>query len=189
MAKNTKTVSGSLISSNDGATFDPISSMKAEAIDRMKVALLSASLDDPLSAASAIRQVTIMRVYHQVSRIVQYLDLMDKLESSLYKSIEFELDMINSGGCIENNFQAVTKLLAIQEKLQKAIIESNKLLAPYLDMEQYPAFNAIEASTPVSANILEVESTQRNLLRENAGSILKELENLPASIPAPEVTK
>ena len=187
MARNTKTVSGSLISNNDGATFDPISSMKAEAIERMRVSLLSASLDDPLSAASAIRQVTIMRVYHQVSRIVQYLDLMDKLEETLYNSIDLELSVINSGGALENNFTAITKLLAIQEKLQKSIIESNKLLAPYLDMEQYPAFNAIEASTPVSANVLEVESTQRNLLRENAGSILKELENLPASIPAAQV--
>ena len=180
MAGNTKTVGGSLISSDD---FDPINSVKRESIDRMRTALISASLDDPLSAATAIRQVTIMRVYHQVSRIIQYLDLMDKLEEKLYDSIESELYNLDAS---DSNFASITKLLAIQEKLQKSIVESNKLLAPYLDMDQYPAFNAIEASTPVSAHILDVPATQRNLLRENAGAILSELSSLPEAIDAQE---
>ena len=178
MAKDTKTVSGSLIPNSNAAKYDPLSSIKAEAIDRMKTAMLAASLDDPLSAATAIRQVTIMRVYHQVSRIVQYLDLMDKLEESLYKNIESELNLLEVESLSDSNFNTISKLLAIQEKLQKSIIESNKLLAPYLDMEQYPAFNTIEVSTPVSDNILSVESEQRNSLRETASSVLKELEAL-----------
>lgn len=176
MAESTKTVGGGLISSDD---FDPINSVKLESIDRMRTALISASLDDPLSASTAIRQVTIMRVYHQVCRIIQYLDLMDKLESKLYDSIEEELINFDVA---DSNFGHITKLLAIQEKLQKSIVESNKLLAPYLDMEQYPAFNAIEASTPVSAHILDVPSNQRNILRENAGAILSELQGLPEVI-------
>ena len=153
MDENTKTV-GDLTNS-----CDPIDSLKKESIERMKVALLSASLDDPLSAVSAIRQVTLLRVHHQVSRIIQYLDLMDRLESKLYQSIDLELINIDASNPDFNN---ITKLLAIQEKLQKSIVESNKLLAPYLDMEQYPAFTAIEASTPVSANILDVPANKRN---------------------------
>lgn len=180
MAGNTKTVGGSLISNDD---FDPINSVKRESIDRMRTALISASLDDPLSASTAIRQVTIMRVYHQVCRIIQYLDLMDKLESKLYDSIEVELLNLDIS---DSNFSNITKLLAIQEKLQKSIVESNKLLAPYLDMEQYPAFTAIEASTPVSAQILDIPSTQRSILRENAGAILSELQSLPETIDAQE---
>lgn len=181
MARSTKTVSGSLISNTGYETnCDPLTSMKYEAVDRMRTALLSASLEDPLSAATAIQQVTIMRVYHQVARIVQYLDLMDKLENAMYSKISSQIDSIeyNYDG---DDFSAITKLLAIQEKLQKSIIESNKLLAPYLDMEQYPAFTAIDAPTPVSQNVLEVEATQRNLLRENASSVLKELEALSTS--------
>lgn len=159
-------------------SYDPMDSLKAESVDRMKAALLAASLDDPLSSITAIRQVTLLRVHHQVSRIVQYLDLMDKLESKLYDSIENVLNEPNFG---DENFSTVTKLLAIQEKLQKSIIESNKLLAPYLDMEQYPAFTAVDASTPVQAEILEIPATQRNALRENAGAIISELKLLESS--------
>lgn len=179
---SSKTV-GSIVHSND---LDPMNSLKAEAIERMKMAMLSASLDDPLSAATAIQQITIMRVYHQVSRIIQYLDLMDKLESKLYESIEIELDCLDIVSDSASTFSAITRLLAIQEKLQKSIIESNKLLAPYLDMEQYSAFNAIEVSTPVSANILDVDESKRTLLRENAEAILSELSELPEVIECVE---
>lgn len=173
MNEDTKTVGGLLLPSDE--QYDPIASLKKEAIERMKASMLASSLDDPLSAVTAIRQVTILRVSHQVARIIQYLDIMDKLEDKLYKSISLELDNINLS---ENDFSTITKLLAIQEKLQKSIVESNKLLAPYLDMEQYPAFNAIDASTPVPTNILEVPADERNLLRENAGAILSELKNM-----------
>ena len=118
-----KTV-GSSQSSSD------LDSLRHESIERMKLALLSASLDNPTSAASAIRQVTIMRVYHQVTRIVEYLDLMDTLETNLYRSIRLEMNDIGSD---ESNLKTITKLLTIQEKLQKSIIESNKLLQPFVE--------------------------------------------------------
>lgn len=172
------------LSNLNEVNIDPLGSVKREASERMKTALVAASLDDPLSAFSSIQQVTILRVYHQVCRIVKYIELMDKLEDKLYDLIDDELSTIESFS--ESNFSNITKLLVIQEKLQKSVIESNKLLAPYLDMAQYPAFNAIEASTPVDAKILEVSSTQRNALRENAGAILEELSKLPESTPASE---
>ena len=175
MGKNTKTVGGE---PNDLNSFDPIKAVKSESIDRMRAALLSASLDDPLSSVTALRQVTMLRVYHQVSRIVQYLDLMDKLEEQLYQSIEQELNSVDMS---ENSFALITRLLVIQEKLQKSIVESNKLLAPYLEMEQYPAFVAVDASVPVSNEILEIPSSTRNELRENAGAILNELKLLQSS--------
>ena len=175
MDETTKTVGG-----RDTSQYDPLRSLKRESIDRMKAVLLSASLDDPLSAVSAMKHVTIMRAYHQVVRIVQYLDLMDKLEEKLYESIEIELATTSSldGGT------EIYKLLTIQEKLQKSVIESNKLLAPYLDMEQYPAFESIESATPVSAQVLEVSQSERKSLRENAGAILCELKELDGEVSA-----
>jgi len=155
---------------------DPIASLKREAIDRMKISLLSASLDDPLSAVTAMKQVTLLRAYHQVMRIVQYLDLMDKLESTLYRSIDSELADLDSGG-----FGNITKLLAIQEKLQKSIIESNKLLTAYLDIDQYPAFSSVKAATPVAANVIDLDTSDRHMLRENAGAILSELRALESN--------
>ena len=160
----------------DLSSYDPLSNLKRESIDRMKMALLSSSLDDPLSVVSAVKGVTVMRVYHQVVRIVQYLDLMDRLEAKLYYAIDRELENDQP-----DDYLTISKLLKIQEQIQKSIIESNKLLAPYLEMEQYQTFNEIEEVTPVSDDILELDNTKRNLLRENAGQILSDLQLITSS--------
>jgi hypothetical protein len=161
-----KTV-GSSQSSSD------LDSLRHESIERMKLALLSASLDNPTSTASAIRQVTIMRVYHQVTRIVEYLDLMDTLETNLYRSIRLEMNDIGSD---ESNLKTITKLLTIQEKLQKSIIESNKLLQPFVESDNMPMFNEIEANAEVLSDDEKLlPSEDRSKLRENANEILKEL--------------
>lgn len=158
----------------NNSDYDEMDSLKRESIQRMKAAMLSADLENPTSAATAIKHVTILRVYHQVSRIIQYLDLMDKLETKLYKSIDQEIDQMDFTD--DSNFQNITKLLAIQEKLQKAVIESHKLLQPYLEVEQYPAFDVIEAEVKDVDNDKKlIPSEDRNLLRDNAGQILKEL--------------
>lgn len=177
---NTKTVGGLVKNSDyDESTSDPLSSLKHESISRMKTALLAVSLDDPYSAAAAMQQVTMLRIYHQVTRIIQYLDLMDKLEDRLYESIQEELEYPTA----TDNVTVLTRLLGIQEKLQKSIIESNKLLAPYLEMDQYTAFASVEAPTPISAQVLDISSNERNALRENAGAIINELKSLaPESV-------
>lgn len=157
-------------------SYDPLDSMQRESVERMKQALISAQLDEPSTAAAAIRQVTILRAYHQVTRIVKYLDLMDQLESKLYETIEFEL--ADSDDFEEDNFKVLTKLLAVQEKLQKSMIESNKLLQPFLDTEQYGgAFDIIEANeVKPQESLIPVEN--RNEIRDSAGQILKELTSL-----------
>ena len=152
---------------------DPLNSLKSESIDRMRTALLSASLGDVSTASIAIRQVTILRVSHQVTRIVQYLDLMDRLENKLFQAVDNHLNSVDLYDPME-----LAKLLKIQEQLQKSIIESNKLLAPYLEMEQYPAFTEIEEVTPASENRLAIPAADRNALRESAGEILLQLNEL-----------
>lgn len=159
---------------------DSLNALKRESIERMKLAMLSADLDNPMSASTAIKQVTILRVYHQVSRIIQYLDLMDKLEDKLYRSVEQELTELDLSDA--SNFQNLTKLLAIQEKLQKSVIESHKLLQPYLEVEQYPAFDVIEAKAQdLSEDEKLIPSEDRNRLRDNASEILKELSSISNS--------
>ena len=152
---------------------DPLSSLRKESTERMKAALLACSLDDPKSAASAIQQVTILRVSHQVARIVQFLDMMDKIEDKLYESLDATI--LSADVYDSSTFK---QLLVIQEQLQKTIIESNKLLQPYLNMEQYPVFENVVEEIQVDASVLELTTTKRNALRENAGAILAELEDL-----------
>ncbi len=154
----------------DTLRHDPIASLKHEGVERMKAALLSSALDDPYSVNAALRHVTILRVHHQITRIVQYLDIMDKLEDKLYDAISYELDT-----CLSGDFSTITRLLAIQEKLQKSIIESNKLLAPYIDMDQYPAFTDIAEPVIEDSKVLNFPAAQRDAIRENAGAILAEL--------------
>lgn len=155
------------------ANKDPLNSLRRESIDRMKTALLSSSLDDTQSVAFAIKNVTILRVSHQVTRIVQYLDLMDKLEESLYAAIENDIENSDI-----YDTKTTFKLLSIQEKLQQLIIDSNKLLAPYLEMSQYEAFNQIEVPAENTSEVLAIPPEERHLLRENAGAILEDLEKL-----------
>ena len=168
----------------DHDRYNPVSSLRKETVARMETALLSVSLDNPSESAIAIKQVTILRVYHQVIRIIQYLDLMDKLETKLYDAIDTELEF---NEC-DSNFARLSRLLAIQEKLQKSIIESNKLLAPFLEMDQYPAFESINSIIPAEAQVFDVSSSKRNELRENASAILKDLKKLRESNSSEEDT-
>lgn len=163
--------------------FDPLSSIKREGVARMKAALLACNLDDPYNAQAAIQQVTIMRVYHQVTRIVQYLELMDKLEEKMYKEIEMRIDNVLDIYDDPNQNQAthLRELLDIQERLQKSIIESNKLLQPYLDMNHYEAFNALEIEEAQVTNSLGLEAADRKALREDAGNILRDLKLLSSN--------
>lgn len=162
---------------------DPLSAMKREGVARMKAALLACSLDDPYSAQSAIQQVTIMRVYHQVTRIVQYLDLMDKLEDRMYKEIEYQIDHIPDmyDDPASNQSAHLSQLLAIQERLQKSIIESNKLLQPYLEMNHYEAFTSVQAENVEVVNNLGISASDRKSIREDAGNILRDLQLLSSS--------
>lgn len=164
----------------DLTTADPLNSIKREGVARMKAALLACSLDDPYSAQAAIQQVTIMRVYHQVTRIVQYLDLMDKLEAKMYSEIERKIDNILDiyDEPDKNEAAHLRELLDIQERLQKSIIESNKLLQPYLEMNHYEAFNSIEATNVEVTNNLGIGASDRKALREDAGNILRDLKLL-----------
>ena len=68
-----------------------------------------------------------MRVYHQLTRVVRYIELMDKLEEKLYAAIE-------ASALKANDADPTTwiMLIHIQEQLQDNMIKSHKLLEPYL---------------------------------------------------------
>ena len=160
-----------------GTPKDPLSAVKRESVDRIKAALLSSCMDDPQSATAAIQQVTILRAYHQIIRIVQYIDLMDELEDKLYQSIRLDL---KSADVFDPT--TIARLVAIQERMQKMMVESNKLLAPYLDMTSYPAFSELPELNADSQEKLGLTSSQRDGIRESAGAILADIKKL-APVP------
>ena len=148
---------------------DSIYAAQKERVSRMRSNMLSCS-DDPVTSRQAMQNVTVLRVYHQVARIIKYLELMDKLEDKLYESIEYEIDTAD----IQNETTWI-KLLTIQQKLQKTMLDSHKLLEPYLNAQEFQVVELVPANTESSAEgaAALMSASDRDKLRTNAQNILK----------------
>ena len=159
---NVETVNTSVIST------DPLIHKQKEDVAKMRASLLCCN-DDIYAAGQAIKNITVLRVYHQISRIIKYIEMMDKIEDKLYRSIDASIDMMD-----DDNPTTWMSLLTIQEKLQKNLIDSHKLLEPYLNSD---IFN-IESLSPTIidtaetnvAGVLTKES--RDQLRVSAQQVL-----------------
>lgn len=142
----------------------------------MRASLLSCSTDNPFSVQSALKNITVLRVYHQISRIIRYTEMMDKIEDKLYTAIEKTLDNMN-----ENSPSTWIQLLSIQEKLQKSMIESNKLLQPYLDPSLYETVITIETQNVSEEDNLQkllIDQESREKIRTSAQSVLAAISGL-----------
>lgn len=149
---------------------DPLLKEQQAQVNQMRATLLSCNKSDPASAKLAIQNITVMRIYHQISRIIRFTDMMDRLEDKLYASIEANLAEMD-----EFDPNTMLMLTKIQSQLQETMIESQKLLQPYLDMD-ITAFTPIQEATPAdsfAATIISKES--RNNIRNGAQAVLTEL--------------
>lgn len=153
---------------DDGQLQDPILAKQREDVARMRTSLLCCN-DDPTSSTQALQNITVLRVYHQVSRIIRYLDMMDKLEAKLYEAIDFQLDTLDTTDTI-----TLRMLLSIQENLQKTMIESHKILQPYLNIADMKltdlAPKVISTSSEASSLI---SKTSRDKIRLSAQQALE----------------
>ena len=124
----------------------------------MRSSLLNFDRRDPSAARKAIQNVTLLRVYHQLKRIVRYTEMMDKIEDRIYQSIDSKL--LNSSPDDETLY---LQLIPIQERLQKAMVESHKLLEPYLTSESLTALEVPQedTSTSFASMLLEQESREK----------------------------
>lgn len=156
----------------EGVLPDPLYEKQKEDVARMRSSLLSCSAD-PSLAKVAMQNVAVLRLYHQVARIIRYLDLMDKLEDKLYSSIEYTVDKMNP-----ESQSTWMMLLSIQEKLQKNMIESQKLLAPVqdlIDAANTELFSVVESSTPAVPGTLTLDASTREKLRLSAQTVIRQL--------------
>lgn len=152
------------------AKFDPLRIQQHEGVARMRASLLACSMDDPSSVKAAINQVTVLRIYHQVTRIVRYLDLMDKLEDKLYASMECTIE-----NAAETNPSTWMMLLRAQEKLQELMISSHKMLQPYLDLEEFSITEMMPAAEDNNPTKLMLDESQRDKIRNSAQAVLIQL--------------
>lgn len=152
---------------------EPIRSMQKEGVSRMRASLLSCSVENPASTKRAINQITVLRIYHQISRIVKYLDLMDKLEEKLYASLERTID-----NAAEANPSTWMMLLNAQERLQKNMIESHKLLQPYLDLEEFSITDILPSESDNVGTTLVLNQASRDKVRSSAQQVLIQLNQI-----------
>lgn len=150
------------------SAYDAIRSVQREDVARMRTSLLSCSIENPISTKIALQQITILRIHHQISRIIRYLDLMDKLEEKLYDSIENTIDRAST-----EDPGTWMMLMRTQERLQASMIESHKLLQPYLDISDFSITELLpESSESADATTLLIPSESRETIRNKAQAVL-----------------
>ena len=153
---------------------DPILIKQRQDVTQMRASLLACG-EDPVTSVVALQNITVLRVYHQVARIIKYLDMMDKIESKLYESIDHQLDNIDT-----YDVESLSLLINLQEKLQKNLIDSHKLLQPYLNIDELN-LNTMIASTNNSLGndneALLIPKSSRDKLRLSAQQVLDALED------------
>lgn len=149
---------------------DPLYAKQIEDVAKMRTSLLSCN-DDATLTKTALQNIAVLRVYHQIARIIKYTELMDKLEDKLYESIDSALDRMD----IENT-NTIAMLLDIQGRLQKTMIESHKLLQPFLELQDQ-SFLEFTTSQEVSPNpnTLSLNANAREKIRISAQAVLQEL--------------
>lgn len=146
-------------------------------VANMRSALLDCNRTDAKSVQSAMRNILIMRIYHQIARIIKFTEQMDKIEAKMYRELDAQLADDSWVG-----MEALIPLITIQERLQKVMVESQKLLDPYMDidmdMKQFMVVDVeaqAEDDDSFGAKILSQSSRQN--IRESAQQILTLLEN------------
>lgn len=128
-------------------------------VQSMRDQLMTFNRRDPAAARKALQNVTLLRVYHQLERIVRYTDMMDRIEDSIYQSIDMKLqnaDPYDEDLCY--------KLIPLAERLEKMMIDSHKLLEPYLNFEQLNALEVEPEQDPANSftsMLLEQESREK----------------------------
>jgi hypothetical protein len=95
---------------------------------------------------------------------------MDNLEDKLYESIEYQIGSVD----IEDGWAL---LLKIQSKLQENMIESQKLLKPYIDIVTVDdkIFDIQAYGTEVKNEVSVITAESRESIRRNAKDLLKKL--------------
>lgn len=173
---NPETVAINSVPGSDNTSLDLLYSQQKQDIVNMRSALLDCNRTDAKSVKSAMRNILVMRIYHQLARIIKFTEEMDKIEAKMYRELDNQLADASWVG-----MEALIPLITIQERLQKVMIESQKLLDPYLNMDELMMIDVesqAEQDDSYGAKLLDQAS--RQTIRENAQHILCMLENPPS---------
>lgn len=155
-------------------TTDALYLSQEEDIRRMRSSLLLATgAKDASVTTNSLRNIAILRVYHQIARVIKFLEYMDKIEAKMYKAIDASLNNL------PDDMVSMTALLKIQNGLLQNMTMSQTLLKPYMDM--------IDSATQYAQSVSAVTSTadksvipkqSRDKIRGTAQALLADLDKL-----------
>lgn len=181
MDNEPKTVGGV---SDDSALslIDPLTKSQMERVDSMRSTMLSFDPRNFVEAKYAMQNVTVLRIYHQVARIIKFINMMDQLEDKIYDSITMNIGSMDS--C---DPMTMMTLLKVQSQLQETMIQSQLLLKPYLDLD----IEAIAPPREVEENsfgVAIIPQESRNNIRSGAQALLTELRKQNPELPQTDET-
>lgn len=149
---------------------NPLLREQTEQAAQMRDALLRCRTSDITTAKGALQSIAVLQIYHQVARIIRFIEVMDRLEDKLYASIDANLSQMDE-------FDPATMLMLtkVQGDLQKSMVLSQEMLKPYMDIDLAAIAPPRDATEDLSfgATILPKES--RNAIRNGAQAFLTEL--------------
>lgn len=156
---------------------DPLLVAQKDKVDSMRSAYMALNYNDLTDAKRTIQSVTVMRIYHQVGRIIHFTEVMDQLEDKIYDSI-----LMNIGGMDSADPATMLMLLKVQSDLQNTMIQSQQLIKPYLDMDISTIAPPVEMQeTSFGVSIISQES--RSNIRSGAQALLTELRKTHPDLP------
>lgn len=155
---------------NAGGVVDPIRRSQNEDVAKMRASLLSCT-NNPALARTALNNITVLRVYHQIARIIKYTELVDKIEDKVYESLQSTIDKANT-----DSPSTWMMLLEAEERLQRIMIESQKLIQPYLDLQSFDMIDLATTSEEDRPSAIQLNADSRDRLRSSAQQVLLQLQ-------------
>lgn len=157
--------------SESSSSSDPLRAKQREVTEKMRTSLISISDTNDMSVTrNALNNITAMRIYHQISRIIRYTEMMDRIEEKLYESIDYQLATLDVA-----DTTTMMLLMRMQSSLQESMIESQKLLQPYLDIADM--IPTVEVQSDESgANLHVLPKSSRDKIRIAAQSVLSDIQ-------------
>jgi hypothetical protein len=179
MANESKTVGAEVI--DDIVTSNPIEPdslyMKQQRdVSQMRNVLLSCDSKNIHSVKTTIQNILVMQLTRNMSRIVKYSEVMDRLEDKLYASVDYTISSVD-----ETDPDTLGKLLQMQKFLVTNMNESQKLLEPYLNGKYNldPIFTEVvdDAVNTESLGSELIDKDARERIRNSAQAVLNIIQN------------
>lgn len=170
VASDNAVIQESPITIESDSLVDPLIFEQKEQANLMRKSLLTCRTGTISNAKVALQNIAVLQIYHEVARIIRFIEVMDRLEDKIYDSID-----MNIGGMDSADPATMLMLVKVQGDLYKTMAMSQDLLKPYIniDLESIAPMKDVNEDIPFGVAIIPKES--RTAIRNGAQALLTEL--------------